>query len=145
MTLSDMHDDEIAARPGPPPTEGMREQTALELGIDRINKLAKEHPQTRFTPPVCRDDPCTCPTVQHTPTTRRGTVPNTGPFGLRRNKLGEFRWVKSTGVRFTEAIPATTADKMAKCAALGLDYWSDAPNGCVWAIDADRQAHQVKI
>ena len=38
-----------------------------------------------------------------------------------------------------------TRSKMAACQALGLSYWSDHPaRGCLWAVDANQQAHVVR-
>lgn len=41
---------------------------------------------------------------------------------------------------------ATDIDRMSACMALGLSFWAVHPErGCVWAVDADKGFHRVRI
>ncbi|MBV8178644.1 MAG: hypothetical protein JOY55_19835 [Mycobacterium sp.] len=67
-------------------------------------------------------------------------------YGLRRAADGSHTWIRRQAPRPESAIPARTLENLAACAALGLAYWSEAPGANrLWAIDDDRQPHQVTI
>lgn len=67
-------------------------------------------------------------------------------YGLRRNSAGATEWIRPHAPRPGTPIPTRTQESLAACAAVGLNYWSDAPGpNRLWALDIDRQPHEVII
>lgn len=95
---------------------------------------------TRFYPSIERDpqEPYSAVIAQSSDLTwRKGRGKSRKGFGL---------WIRPRTRPTIKAVPTRTRENIAACAALGLSYWSEAPdNGALWALDTDTVIHMVMI
>ena len=101
---------------------------------------------TRYTAPTCDSYPSTCTHAEtyHVPA-EADLNESLRFFGLTRRADGSNHLHTPTQRPLTVA-PARTRENVAACAAVGLNFWSEAPvrNG-IWAVDNAQCAHLVKI
>lgn len=95
---------------------------------------------TRFYPSIERDpqEPCSAVIAQSSDLTwRKGRGKSRKGFGL---------WIRPRTTPTIKAVPTRIRENIAACAALGLSYWSEAPDhGALWALDTDTVIHMVMI
>lgn len=109
------------------------------------------HPQAdkipSYQPPKCdyAPKPCGHAAGYHQPTAGRSEM--AGFLGLKvDNRTSAFVWPAPEDFTKVRAIPVTTREKIAACAALGLSYWANHPTpSTVWAVDDYQQPHSVHI
>jgi hypothetical protein len=107
---------------------------------------------TRYTPPTCQtwngheyipapvNGQCTHANGFHNP---GGAVISAAP-GFKRRRDGSV-WLDTSLHNAPRPIPARTCENIAACAAVGLSYWSEAPNARLWAVDDHQHAHEIRI
>lgn len=95
---------------------------------------------TRFYPSIERDpqEPYSAVIAQSSDLTwRKGRGKSRKGFGL---------WIRPRTTPTVKAVPTRIRENIAACAALGLSYWSEAPDhGALWALDTETVIHMVMI
>lgn len=102
---------------------------------------------TRYVLPICHDFPegCKHAAGYHT-TTKADLNVSHRFFGLTRRPDGSAHLTSTGSAPKRGKVPVRVCESVAACAAVGLNYWSEAPGpGGVWAVDGAQQAHLVKV